>query len=55
MYTMYVSGANRGQKSALEPLELELQMVTRHHMGVGDPGPLKERWVLVTVKPSPPT
>jgi hypothetical protein len=30
---MYVSGVHRGQKRALEPLGVELQMVVSHHVG----------------------
>lgn len=33
--TMRVPGALKGQKWALDPLELEFQMVGSHHMGAG--------------------
>ena len=36
MYTKYVSNALRGQKRALEPLELELWMVVSYHGGAGN-------------------
>lgn len=33
--TMCVPGAGGGQKRVLDPLELELQVVGSHHVGVG--------------------
>ena len=33
MCTMRISGAHRGQKRALDPLELELQMVVNCRVG----------------------
>ena len=34
--TVVTSGVARGQKRALDLLELELQMAVSHHMGVGN-------------------
>ena len=36
MYAMCVPGACRGQKKALDLLELELRMVVSHHVGAGN-------------------
>jgi hypothetical protein len=33
--TMCMSGGHEGQKKALNPLKLELQMAVSHHMGTG--------------------
>lgn len=34
--TLYVSGAHGDQKRVLDPLELELETVMRHHVGAGN-------------------
>jgi hypothetical protein len=49
LYTACIPGALRGQKRALDPLQLELQMVVRHH---ANPGPLKGQQVLLNTEPS---
>lgn len=36
MYAMCVPGAYEGWESMLEPLELELQVATNHHVGAGN-------------------
>lgn len=36
MCTMCVPGAYRGQKRALDPLQLMLQIVVSHHVGIGN-------------------
>lgn len=51
VYTMYVSGACRGQTKLSELLKLELQMVVGCHVGAGNhqnPGPLEEQRVFLT-------
>ena len=52
----YMSGAYRGQKRALDPLELELQTVVNCHMGAGNQIliPLKEQPLLLTWEPFSP-
>jgi hypothetical protein len=40
-------GAHRDQKRALDPLELELQMVVSHQVDDGNPIPLEEQLVLL--------
>lgn len=54
LHTTHVSGAHRGPKRALDPLELELQMVACQHVGAGESnlGPLQEQSVLSTTEPS---
>ena len=55
---MYVSAshvyrAQRGQRRALDTLELELQVVGSYDVGWElNPGPLEEQSVLLTVEPS---
>ena len=39
--TMCVPGTHRAQKNVLDPLEVELQMVLSHYVGVGN-----QTWVL---------
>lgn len=47
-----VCGASRGQKRALDPLELGLQTVAHSRVGTRPvPGPLKDQQVLLTSKP----
>lgn len=51
VYTMYVSGACRGQTKLSDLLKLELQMVVGCHVGAGNhqnPGPLEEQRVFLT-------
>lgn len=43
MCTTCMLGIRRGQNRALDPLELELQMVVNHRVGTRiSPGPLEE-------------
>lgn len=45
--SLYMPSAYGGQKKATEPLELELQMVLRHHMALEtEPGSSKEAAML---------
>lgn len=50
---MYSHGADRGQKTVLDALELEFQMVLCHHMGARKRklAPLPQQEVLVTTEP----
>lgn len=51
VYTMYMSGACRGQTKLSDLLKLELQMVVGCHVGAGNhqnPGPLEEQRVFLT-------
>lgn len=50
----HVSGAHRGQKVALDLLELELGMIVSHHMGAGDwTWVFKEQLALLNLIPEP--
>ena len=44
--TIWLPGANGGQRRALEPLELELQAVLRHAVWEVNPGPLQKQQCL---------
>ena len=46
-----VPGAHRGQKRASDTLELELQMVESHHVGVKNRSRQKQQ-VLLTTEPA---
>lgn len=50
--TIYMFGASRGQKRALEPLKLQLRMVVSHRVGTGNQTPVPEgAEVLLTTEP----
>lgn len=50
--TIYMLGASRGQKRALEPLNLGLRMVVSHRVGTGNHTPVPEgAEVLLTTEP----
>ena len=48
-----VPGACRGQKRALDPLELELGVAVRHYVGTGNPCLLQKQQLLLTTEQSP--
>lgn len=47
-----VSGARVSQKKASDHLELELQVVEKHHIGAGNQARVLQEQVLLTTEPS---